>query len=284
MRHRDGTRRVTSIAVAAIATLTGVAVPALARQPARLTPAPQAAVVYTVPLTRPGTVQRGTATLTLTAATGQVCYRVTTAHLAPVLAAHIHLGGAGVSGPIVVPLFGYSAPKTWTFFTGCVHAAPATLTAILRAPAAYYVNVHTTQYPAGAIRGQLAGRSSTGGATGVPAPGAVALTTALARPGTAQRGTAALTVNAGTGQVCYRLTVAHLAPVLAAHIHAGGAGVNGPIVVPLFGYSPPKTWTLFTGCVRAARPLLAAILRDPSAYYVNVHTTQYPAGAIRGQL
>lgn len=50
------------------------------------------------------------------------------------------------------------------------------------------------------------------------------------------------------------------------------------------GYSPLKTWTLFTGCVRAARPLLVAILRDLAAYYVNVHTTQYPAGAIRGQL
>lgn len=284
MRHHDGTRRVTSIAVAAIATLTGATAPALAQQPARISPAPQAAVVYTVPLTRPGTAQRGTAILTLHAASGQVCYRVTTAHLAPVLAAHIHLGGAGVSGPIVVPLFGYRPPKTWTLFTGCVHAAPATLTAILRAPAAYYVNVHTTQYPAGAIRGQLSGLTPMTGNAGAPSLGAVPLTTPLTRLGTAQHGTAALTVNTATGQVCYRLTVAHLASVLAAHIHAGTAGVNGPIVVPLFGYSPPKTWTVFTGCVRAARPLLVAILRDPAAYYVNVHTTQYPAGAIRGQL
>jgi len=72
--------------------------------------------------------------------------------------------------------------------------------------------------------------------------------------------------------------------LLATHIHVGGAGVNGPIVVPLFDYSPPKTWTLFTGCVRATPATLTAILRAPAAYYGNVHTTQYPAGAIRGQL
>jgi hypothetical protein len=278
MRYHRWTRVVTGCI--ALGSSAVAATPAAAQRPAGTA----ATVVFTVPLTRPGTVQRGTAALTVNAASDQVCYRLTTAHLAPVLAAHIHVGGAGVNGPIVVPLFGYSAPKTWTLFTGCVHAAPATLTAILRDPAAYYVNVHTTQYPAGAIRGQLAGRSTTTGVTAVPASGAVALTTALIRPGTTQHGTATLTVNTTTGQVCYRVSVAHLAPVLAAHIHAGAAGVNGPIVVPLFGYSPPKTWTLFTGCVRAARPLLAAILRDPAAYYVNVHTTQYPAGAIRGQL
>lgn len=278
MRYHRWTRVV--IGCIALGSIALAVTPAAAQRPAGVT----ATVVFTVPLTRPGTTQRGTAALTVNAASDQVCYRLTTAHLAPVLAAHIHVGGTGVNGPIVVPLFGYTSPRTWTLFTGCVHAAPATLTTILRAPAAYYVNVHTTQYPAGAVRGQLAGLTPTTGGIGAPSRGAVALTTPLTRPGTAQRGTATLTVNAGTGQVCYRLTVAHLAPVLAAHIHAGAAGVTGPIVVPLFGYSPPRTWTLFTGCVRAARPLLAAILRDPAAYYVNVHSTQYPAGAIRGQL
>ena len=138
------------------------ATPAAAQRPAGTV----ATVVVTVPLTRPGTVQRGTAVLTLNAGSGQVCYRLTTAHLAPVLAAHIHVGGAGVDGPIVIPIFGYSPPRTWTIFTGCVHAAPATLTAILRAPAAYYVNVHTTPYPAGAIRGQLQATSSPDGHAG----------------------------------------------------------------------------------------------------------------------
>jgi len=113
---------------------------------------------------------------------------------------------------------------------------------------------------------------------------AITFVVPLAKPGTPQRGTARLTLNPALTQVCYRITTAHLAPVLAAHIHRGAAGVNGPIVAPFFGYSPAKTWTFFYGCVSASRPVLLAIVRDPRHYYVNVHTTQFPAGAIRGQL
>ncbi len=129
-----------------------VAHPVAAQQPAHVRSAP---IVFVVPLARSGTAQRGTARLTLNPALTQVCYRITTSHLAPVLAAHIHLGMAGTNGPIVAPLFGYSPAKTWTSFYGCVSASPAVLRAILRDPRRYYVNVHTTQFPAGAIRGQV---------------------------------------------------------------------------------------------------------------------------------
>jgi hypothetical protein len=38
------------------------------------------------------------------------------------------------------------------------------------------------------------------------------------------------------------------------------------------------------GCVDVERDLATAILRDPSAYYVNVHNAELPDGAVRGQL
>jgi hypothetical protein len=71
---------------------------------------------------------------------------------------------------------------------------------------------------------------------------------------------------------------------VAGHIHIGSATVAGPVVQGLF--QPPATsdaQIMQTGEV--ANPALgAAICADPSNYYVNYHTTEFPGGAIRGQL
>jgi CHRD domain len=93
-------------------------------------------------------------------------------------------------------------------------------------------------------------------------------------------GTAALTLNRGEGEVCFELTVEGIAPATAAHIHEAPAGVAGPIVVPL----TPPTDGSSSGCVSADRDLIKAILKNPSAFYVNVHNAEFPAGALRGQL
>ena len=93
-------------------------------------------------------------------------------------------------------------------------------------------------------------------------------------------GTATLRLNQGKGTICYQLTVSNLGPVTAAHIHAAPVGVNGPIVVPL---QAPTTGSS-TACATVARDLVRAILKHPASYYVNVHTTEFPGGAIRGQL
>jgi hypothetical protein len=93
-------------------------------------------------------------------------------------------------------------------------------------------------------------------------------------------GVAALRVNPGTGEICYTITVASLDPVIAAHIHAAPAGVNGPIVVPLTA----PTSGFVSDCITVDRLLARAIALDSDEYYVNVHTTVFPAGAVRGQL
>jgi hypothetical protein len=96
-------------------------------------------------------------------------------------------------------------------------------------------------------------------------------------------GTALLTLNAGLQTVCWSLTASNIAlPATASHIHRAAAGLSGPIVV---GLTPPGADGSSSGCAEGVdRDLMVDILSDPSLYYVNVHTTEHPPGAIRAQL
>jgi hypothetical protein len=81
-------------------------------------------------------------------------------------------------------------------------------------------------------------------------------------------------------QVCYDLSVKDLNATMA-HIHKGGPDVAGPVAVPL---SPPDASGKSQGCVNADPAVAKDIAANPGDYYVNVHSAQYKAGAIRGQL
>lgn len=71
--------------------------------------------------------------------------------------------------------------------------------------------------------------------------------------------------------------------ITGAHIHDGPAGEAGPIVIPL---DPPPAGNLVGGgCVDTDDPALVADIRaNPNEYYLNLHTEEHPAGAVRGQL
>ncbi len=98
-----------------------------------------------------GTGASGEADVVLDPRHGQVCVEVEAEDLAgDVVAGHIHVGPAGVNGPVVVDLGVDSAD-----FEACVEADPGLIRAIARNPEGYYVNVHTTAVPSGEIRGQL---------------------------------------------------------------------------------------------------------------------------------
>lgn len=99
-------------------------------------------------------------------------------------------------------------------------------------------------------------------------------------------GTVRLTLNPGTGEVCYEFEVHDVATILAAHIHGRApstttAGVLIPMS-PTGSDAADGTWSGCTGGVD--RDLILAIFQEPELYYVNVHNQPYPGGALRGQL
>lgn len=93
-------------------------------------------------------------------------------------------------------------------------------------------------------------------------------------------GTAKVTADATTNQVCFDLTAQAITRPTAAYLHRGAVGTEGPPVVtfdaPVDGASK--------GCVNVDRQQAAAIIASPANFYVNVHNAEYPKGAIRGQL
>ena len=95
----------------------------------------------------------GNATITINYGQGSVCWQIRVEGITlPATAAHIHVGPAGVAGPVVVPL---SGPSAKGFSSGCTSASRDLLKAIIEHPEEYYVNVHNADFPAGALRGQL---------------------------------------------------------------------------------------------------------------------------------
>jgi hypothetical protein len=99
-------------------------------------------------------------------------------------------------------------------------------------------------------------------------------------------GSVSLRLNQGQQRICFDIDWANVdGTVIAGHIHIAPAGVPGPIVVPLFSGSFAGTAEV-SDCLHGIdRGLIKAIRQDPSAYYVNVHSTPgFEAGAIRGQL
>ena len=95
--------------------------------------------------------------------------------------------------------------------------------------------------------------------------------------GASGSGSASLSIRTGPAQLCHTLTVSGLTNVTAAHIHLVSTGA---VVVPL---TTPATGTS-SGCGAVEKALLLQIVRNPGAYYVNVHTQTFPNGQVQGTL
>lgn len=83
-------------------------------------------------------------------------------------------------------------------------------------------------------------------------------------------------IDADAGDFCYTLKAARIGKFMAAHIHSGAAGSDGPPVVTI---SLDED-----NCIAAEPDVLRPIVAAPGDFYVNVHTDEFPKGAVRGQL
>lgn len=88
----------------------------------------------------------------------RICYTLSWRKVDAPTAAHIHVGGRDVAGPVVLGLLSVPAPGLQAPVSsvgGCVDAPAGIAAAIKQDPRNYYVNIHNVAFPGGAIRGQL---------------------------------------------------------------------------------------------------------------------------------
>ncbi|MBI4876362.1 MAG: CHRD domain-containing protein [Acidobacteria bacterium] len=223
---------------------------------------------------------------------------------------HIHRGAAGVNGPVTIGAIGGAAGPAVADSTGRgslqrqaqvpATAADAldTIRGMLQDPGGYYVNLHTEVNPGGVIRGQLvraerlklfaplSSRNEMPALADLNASGFAAVTVLATRAGNGTITSAEVRFDAS-----YRFPSD--VTLTGFHIHAGGPAVNGPVTINTGLTSQPSagggagalSYTVEVPVTnQSALNTLYGLFEDPGEFYVNLHTTVYPAGAIRGQL
>lgn len=218
---------------------------------------------------------------------------------------HIHEEVAGKNGSIVIDT-GVSGNNSVAFPGGigmlnltAVNLTPAVLQRLVADPAGFYVNLHTTDNPGGAIRGQISFLmealaetvAMTPGAevNPSPAPPANALGTGTITANPTRNSEGAVTGGSVTFSVFYNFQGGPIT-ITGLHIHRGAAGTNGPIVIETgVSATNPVISATGVGTINVVVPnpnrdTFRQLLADPANFYVNLHTSVNPGGAIRGQL
>jgi hypothetical protein len=161
----------------------------------------------------------------------EVCWDLSYSGLTgtPIMA-HIHPGAAGVANPPVVTF----TPTTLgpNSATGCEPMDPTLAGQIMAAPANFYVNVHTTDFPNGAIRTQLAaGPAPAGEAHMLPGPLRAYDSRDNAGPkiGINEQRTISLTAGKdGAGATQIAVPPGATAAIVTLTVTETGTGVGGP--------------------------------------------------------
>jgi hypothetical protein len=233
----------------------------------------------------------GNSTVTFDATRTNITVTITVANLgSPINNFHIHEAPPGVSGPVVVNIIGLGGTFNNGTMTGTFPIAADVATRMLQNPGNFYVNVHTVQFPGGAIRGNLAfvsGNTVTYAAELRPGNEVPAATSNAF-------GSALVTFDTINNTITWEADGSGIANATLSHIHRGVAGVNGPVIINFAtsaGQIPGgrTSGSAAISSIQAGAFLasdLPALYNPATAvgYYVNIHSSAFPGGEIRGQL
>jgi uncharacterized protein (TIGR03437 family) len=222
---------------------------------------------------------------------------------------HIHEGVATVNGPVRFDS-GLSGSNSQTLATGAgvivrdvtPNPDPVILARLLANPSGFYLNLHTTVSPGGAIRSQLtkltesiATTVTMNTAQEVPAPsgeegtaqGTLTFNPTRNAQGQITGGSVTFSLVYDFGNTPTPITFTGL------HIHEGPAGVAAGVVINT-GLSGANSITTNNtkGVINLVAPVntaasigaLTRLLANPAGFYVNIHTNRNPGGVIRAQL
>lgn len=89
-------------------------------------------------------------------------------------------------------------------------------------------------------------------------------------------------IEAAKGKLCFKASWTRLGAVTGLYVYEGPQGATGKQVAKLLG---PTTGTAASTCATGiATTILGKIEANPTAYFAAITTSEYPAGAVRGQL
>jgi hypothetical protein len=93
-------------------------------------------------------------------------------------------------------------------------------------------------------------------------------------------GRAKISINTTTNQLCTDLEVRSIGSVTSVNVYRGGAGAQGEPISRIERPDDNDSWD----CKPIGDALAREIESNPSDFYVEVRTEEFPNGAIRGQL
>ena len=227
---------------------------------------------------------KGTGTIKINSMMDTLWYNILYDGLSAVpTSAHFHEGAAGVAGPPVINIS--SGILNNHRISGMVTGGALTLNFINKLMEGdIYINAHSPLYPNGEIRGQVDRLTREGFTYEIDGSQETPSTSSTAT------GSGFASIDREKENLHFMMVVNGLTgPITASHFHQASVGISGPPIFEITSFfSQTSTNDVASGFWTVDNvPDFSTTVADiflHNQIYVNIHTTSFPNGEIRGQV